>query len=109
MSDNGLPDTSLYRKEMMRKNEVWKTDTDAGELKKGYWMNPNDNHDVIYFEALSIKDVERIRYALQGSTENRQKARLLLDLHERLDDPDDNVTAEELQTVLMMAAEELEK
>ena len=38
-----------------------------------------------------------------------RKARLLLDLHERLDDPDDNVTAEELQTALMMAAEALEQ
>jgi|DEB0MinimDraft_3_1074331.scaffolds.fasta_scaffold12351_2 hypothetical protein len=47
--------------------------------------------------------------ALQGSTENRQKVGLLLDLHERLDDPEENVTAEELQTVLMMAAEALEK
>ena len=44
-----------------------------------------------------------------AKTERRQKSRLLLDLHERLDDPDDNVTAEELQTALMMAAEELEK
>ena len=55
------------------------------------------------------KCAERIRYALQGSTENRQKVGLLLDLHERLDDQDDNVTAEELQTVLKMAAEALEK
>ena len=45
----------------------------------------------------------------QGGTENQQKARLLLDLHDRLDDPDDNVTAEELQTVLKMAAEALEE
>mgnify|MGYP001039950840 CR=1 FL=1 len=46
--------------------------------------------------------------ALQGSTENRQKVGLLLDLHERLDDPDDNVTGEELQKALKMAAEVLQ-
>lgn len=55
------------------------------------------------------KCAEKIRYALQGKTERGYKARLLLDLHDRLDDPDDNVTAEELQTVLMMAAEALEE